>query len=752
MTDDTIEDDITTYFDVIFGEYVGYVAVGYLAGGHPDNPRAIDGAVYFEWPADRDKAIDFCYRNSFRDVYCSPMLYSEKRRSMATAETTPVLWMDADDVPPSAFEIEPTISLETSPGSWHCFWVVTEPMEPAWASGMSKTMAYRHRDEGAGYEGWQLSKLLRVPGCMNLKPGLDAPWRVRLVVHGTVHAKEEFVTIFGEPGKNQRYIPMAHEIVMPDVFPQQADVLSRMPADADIRRMLHNAPHGEWSDTLFALECKLFRAGLSPADVFVLVKGCACDKYSRDGRPSTDLWADVIKASQEFMNHDISNTPGIIIQGMSENEGNWATYSPPPVARPTLLSDVERKVIADRPTFINRYVDWAKTRTKADPAYHEFAAMCLLSTIFADFGHVPAQFGKMKINMWFMILGVTTRTYKSTSKNLMEEILDPLNDPEIGYLYKLGGDASPEKLITKLSELPHRSTLFLRDEISGLFGDMKGGKSYMTGLAETMTELYDGKVRARLRMTGSGKDTQETGTAFNVFVCGVPGKVSEIMNPEDFASGFMARFLYVIGEPEPMTKETHYLPQAPENQGDSDSDPVAKKLRTELYEAREYWAKNAAPGDTKPIRFDADAWDRWNEAAWELGQMANKEENAGVLEPTTNRLNKQILKLAALLAMAECKSRVTLTHVLMAIEQAEKWYQTMVQMSQMIQTSEWSMKVHNLVDYIKKKGGQVAWSVAFRSLMIPSKEFGDLIFGAIDAKLIKVVTDEKNTRYLVVDR
>lgn len=742
-----IEETITTFFGAIFADYEGFVCIGWMSGSNPDNVRAIDSSHFFEWPAEYDKAIDFCVRNSFRDVYVSPMLFSEQKRGITTASLTPVLWADADDCHPSNFEVPPSLSLETSPDRWHCFWLLddAEAIEPSWASGMSKNVAYRHRDEGAGYEGWQLGKYLRVPGTMNTKPGLEEEWRVRLSIGGEIYTQQQLTEVYGEPGKAQRYIPNSAELTMPDIMPKLPDVLARLAPNSDRQRMMHIKPRGEWSETLFALECSLFREGLSAAEVFVIVKGCACDKFTRDGRPDSDLWNDVAKASREYMNIDVGQTPGIIT---ASNEG---TYTPPPAQRPSLLSDRERELIAGRLTFIDRYVAWAKTRTRADPGYHEFSAMSLLAVIFADFAHLAPRFGKMKLNMWFMILGVTTRTYKTTSKNLMEEILDPLNDPDVGYSYKLGGDVTSEALITNLSEKPHRSVLFSRDEISGLFGEVKGGKSYMSGLTVVLTELYDGKVRARKRMTGAGKDTPETSTAFNMYVCGVPGKVSEIMTPDDFATGFMARFLYVIGEPEPMTRATSIMEQASETEGDSDADPIAKNLRAELGRARKFWSNRAQPGDTKVIRVDDDAWNRWNDAVWEMAQLAAKEDQAAILEPSTNRLTKQILKLAALLAMADQRDRVGMTDMLIAIEYSEKWYQTMVQMCSMIQTSEWSRKVQTLLDFVKKKSGSVAWSAAVRAMSLPPKEFQDLVFGAADARLLNIVPDEKGVRHLVIE-
>jgi hypothetical protein len=740
--------DITMFFDSIFGEHVGYVTLAYITGRDPKHPRAIDGSVWFEWPKQREALHNFCIRNGDRDLYTSPMLYSSKSRKMEEVSITPVIWMDADQAHPSVFKLEPSIIVETSPDSWHLYWVVDEDMDPTWAAGMARNMAYSHRDVGAD-DGWQLGKLLRVPGVWNTKPSLPEPWVVKMTMTAALgYDRAALVAAYGEPRSVPRVLQLATAPDMPDAgLPMLGDVLAKLPPSADIARMRNIAPRGDWSDQLFALECSLFRAGLTVAEVFVAVKDCACDKYARDRRPTTDLWADVVKASTVWKTApaELAHKGPVILT--EQNEG---TYSPAPAVRPSFLTESELAAVEHADTFINRYVKWATTRTRADPGYHEFSAMCLMSTVLADFGHLTPQFGKMKLNMWFMILGVTTGTYKSTSKNLMEEILDPLNDPDVGYLYKIGGDATPEKLITKLSEMPHRSTLFLRDEISGLFGEIKGGKSYMSGLAETMTELYDGKVRARLRMTGGGKETAETGTAFNVYVCGVPGKVAEIMQPEDFATGFLARFLFVIGEPAVMTKETAFLPQAAPEQGDLTKDLVAKELRKELAVARTYWSRNAAPGDTQRIVVDDDAWARWNDMAWEMSQLARREERADILEPSSNRLSKQVLKLAALLAMIECKSRVNMGHMLIAIQYAEKWYQTMIQMSQMIQTSVWSVKVHKLIDYIRKHKGQVTWPTALRAFMMPSKEFSDLVFGAAEAQLLSIVNNEQGVKMLVV--
>src|SRR6201999_3023795 len=95
-------------------------------------------------------------------------------------------------------------------------------------------------------------------------------------------------------------------------------------------------------------------------------------------------------------------------------------------------------------------------------------------------------------NLWFMILGDTTLTRKTTAMDLAVDLLMDV-DPDV----ILATDGSIEGLMQGLSTRPKRPSIFLRDEFSGLL-EMMTKWDYYAGMAEVLTKLYDGKMQKRI--------------------------------------------------------------------------------------------------------------------------------------------------------------------------------------------------------------------------------------------------------------
>lgn len=78
-----------------------------------------------------------------------------------------------DDADPFAFEPNPSIVWQTSPGRTQALWSWGAPHPPETASAYSKALAYRH---GGDKGGSAANKLLRLPGSYNHKPGYKKPF------------------------------------------------------------------------------------------------------------------------------------------------------------------------------------------------------------------------------------------------------------------------------------------------------------------------------------------------------------------------------------------------------------------------------------------------------------------------------------------------------------------------------------------------------------------------------------------------
>lgn len=134
-------------------------------------------------------------------------------------------------------------------------------------------------------------------------------------------------------------------------------------------------------------------------------------------------------------------------------------------------------------------------------------------------------------------------------------------------------DPSSEGMIRQAAAHPHRTLLYCRDELSGIFGDMnkyRGGKG---SDRELMLEAYSGAMIEGLR--ASGENTSVSEMLLGVFGGIQPKTLSRLMGDGEDIDGMWGRFLMVV-QP---TVEAPMLPEWGTKRSISLSDELA-----DLYE------------------------------------------------------------------------------------------------------------------------------------------------------------------------
>lgn len=123
-------------------------------GGWQDTP--ISDETDFELEQERGK-----------DLFFSPLVFEDKRRSNLTFKPPTLLFADLDPVNPYELDIQPHIAWQTSKGMYQAVWLLNEPVKykTKWAD-LNRRMTYH---TGADKGGWAGSKVLRVPGTNNYK-------------------------------------------------------------------------------------------------------------------------------------------------------------------------------------------------------------------------------------------------------------------------------------------------------------------------------------------------------------------------------------------------------------------------------------------------------------------------------------------------------------------------------------------------------------------------------------------------------
>jgi hypothetical protein len=693
---------------------------------------------FFEYPQQKEEMIALATQKAGDDVYYSPILFNAPRRIKENAKTVHVIYSDADTCGPENFFVEPSISVETSPNRWHCYWMLDKEVDPQDAALLAKKIAYAHSHQGCDKSGWNTTKLLRIPNSMNRKEGVNHA--ITATTTGAVYSFQDLMDVYGdvevEPIRELSLEPL------PAGWPDLMQTLAKIQSNPEVANLYLNDPgaNADMSKLLWKLEIALFQQGLTAEEVFVIARGAKCNKYHSPNRPKRtdadgDLWREVQRAAVSFRTGSVAQ-----VIDLTDIE---------PVARlekPKFLNDLERFSVESQTTFIDRYREWAMSKTDGAVQYQVASAFTLLSCVFADIGYAVPKFGKMGLNLWFMVLGETTLTRKSTSRNLMLRAVRQF-EKFSGYQIDIGSDATPEGLTSILAERDKQTSLLHRDEVQGMFKDFIN-KTYMASAAERFTELYDGHVPVTIRSTKAKVQTERAETNFIMYLMGITSKTADVLTTEYFRSGFLARFIYVTAPTPPRTKESEDIQQADEYEMNV-RDDVLDGIIKSLSDAVMFWQKKGGISP-RPIRLSQDAILRFNQFKWEMGNYTENHPEKESIEPSRQRLALSIWKCAVLLAMYDKSEEVSERHMLTAIYYSEEWFWNLVQMAGAISASEWQRDVDKLEALVVDKGGRIRYEEAYKKFSSKRKrEFDEMVQALVSQARIQMVT-ELNKSYLEV--
>lgn len=695
------------FFEAIFGQGEGEAVL--VLPNREGKPTA---DYWFTYPDQLEEMADFVWSNEHTDVWFSPSLFKDRNRHKEYAKELRILGADADTCEPDNFREYPDIVIESSPGRYQVYWLdIKGDVEEI--AKVNRRIAQVHKHQGCDVSYVNPAKLMRVPGTSNSKHpgaivtvthnnGFEGP---RLPEFGLSH----FIEMYPESE-----VPDAYEASigdMPDDLPQyiaenRAKLLNGLPNSAGLRDLVFKAPHGEArSEALFRLMCELYRLGLDDREVMAVAWGSPSNKFNgEDPRGLKGLWdTALLKAKTAAFDPDYE----------WDIERSYYDEEEPPerkvhgsVKSYDFLTREERETLTVN--FIDEWVTWAATKTDAPAEYHRAAAIAVLSAVYSEFGHATPQWGPMKLNLWFMVLGRSTLDRKSTARSYMNKAFRALKTED--YNYSIGDDVTPGGISLALHDRANKSTVFDRDEVQGLFKELLH-QSYMSGGLEVFTKLYDGWSGGRVRASGEKKIQESVPVSFIMFMMGILTESADVLTVTNFRSGFLTRFLYVVGH-----RPDGYAPPPIEQSKEEDDkkDDVFDGLVEHLSRNRDYWEMYGGDGDTVPIRATDSAWARYQQFERDVRAAASETLYAEVIATTSERTVHSTLKLAAILAMDEKSKRIELRHMLAAIGYAGEWITNAVTMASMVSESEWQRDVDKLEQFINSKGGSVSYAVAYR--------------------------------------
>ena len=252
---------------------------------------------HIEWPADLQvsRRIDASLRDG-ESLYFSVAQFANRGRDIADVLPIAWLWADLDEVHPStaaSLGYMPTLAIESSPGRYQALWKLSRELKPKVVERLNRALTYAL---GADKGGWDLTQVLRLPGTRNFKPEYIKRWgeapRVRIM-----HYSPELIYDPDHVWKSLRKHVPKEELA--GVVKAQ---LPRKPIPRAAKQLLFagedEVVEGERHAQLWRLNSLLAEAGLTPEEIFDLVKDTPWNKWRTDGIHSwrARLEADIRKA------------------------------------------------------------------------------------------------------------------------------------------------------------------------------------------------------------------------------------------------------------------------------------------------------------------------------------------------------------------------------------------------------------------------------------------------------------------------
>lgn len=702
----SVEGDLLrSFIATVLGSASGNAFISRASGKTASGKLNINIHDTFNYPAQLDDMVAHAVKHVAEDLYLSPLLYGDKRndkgriaRTPENALTSQTIYMDSDLCPPEKFRVVPSIHVSTSQGRGHDYWVLDKPAPAKRAAEIAHKITTAHREDGCDPSGWSANKVLRLPGTVNTGHGF--PESVTAEMSDVVYTIEDVENAYEHIDLDERPImgrvTDSVEVVEPSDLPDYNDALQKLPADVLelVLREPEVGPDGNRSEMRYRILCELFRLGelISHDEALTIAwHAPASRKWSEeDPRGFNGLLAEANKAWL-----DVQWEAGMTAEPPEEESVAKSVVS--------LLSDDERSEANQYQCWIDRYTKWAKSKVaKQNAPYDRINGWVVLSSAFSSLAFIPRKSGAESLNLYTMTLGETT-TGKSQSLKLMRTALDEIFLDDKGY--NLGGNASPNALGEKLQERDGKVSLFMKDEAHGLFKQW-GTQDWTTGMMEDLALLYDGIVPPMLRV--GKKDIEKTSqTFFLMHLMGTPEEITKSLNREMFKSGFLARFMWSIGEPRTLTKDAVREEDSDGKEVMLGFEPMARQWAAEFTELRRRLQRDT-PNGKIPIRITRAGADRMTQVKWDLAHLVSTSDaNWDIINPSLVRMGVTIRKCASLLALAEGEDEADVIHVVKAIAFAEEWVKNLMIVAEQISASEFERNCDLVEQFVRERENRV---------------------------------------------
>lgn len=671
---------------------------------------------WFHWPYEADSMVAYAEKNASKDVYFSPFLYVEPDRLDNPRWATKshvidccVVWSDGDSMDINKLHVPPTVTVQTSSDHWQGYWIFSEEpsLSPQDYEGYSHALVNLHEYDGMD-SGWALSKKMRVPGTTNTK--YDEPFALTyLYNHLNDLTEAEFAVDY--PQAIPLLVTEGNE-EMPVEVRGIFDVLGDL-QDAHITTLaFQELKSGEdRSAAMYYLECTLWEAGCSLEDVFAVMRGVSYNKFNDPNRGGdTALWRQLRNDYTRWKQQkslELEASPDAPVEDLV-SASRSQTAMGLQWSRVNFLHEGE---LAPENTFVDLFIRWASLKSKMAPEqFHVAGALALLSAIFARYGKIGLSFGDLPLNLYFLVLGRTTQSRKSTSLRLAQKIFWHLTRGELEQ-YIVPDDATPEALVAYLGAKPRESSQYVIDEVQDTFQAAAKKNGYMSGIIGFLTKSFDGQIPGVLRKTGETKMQKSVPHYLTFYGTGIMSVAANYLTTEKINTGFVPRCLIAVDDKAEFTLGADDVTLSTAASRRSKAAEAGEKAITSVVaDAREHWSEvfKATQEFTlphedprTPIGVSEEAFRRWKVFAKDATTLAAQHEMlAELVVPVVERMTFSTLKIAALLAMVERRDTVEMRHMLKAISFAHIWMPSTEVFVREVTSTGFSRDVDDMIKYV----------------------------------------------------
>lgn len=216
---------------------------------------------FFNWPQERELLERHLSDYNTRDVYVSPVLFSERRIAPDTFKGSNYLWTEFDGQLPDK-PIEPSMRvLSSQEGHEHWYWKLDKfETNKAILEDITRRIAFHY---GADLSAWDYQQVLRPVDTWNHKRNKPV---TLLVKNNTLYSIADFLGIPIPP-------PGTRVDISDGILPGREEILAKYKWTADAFDLLFKdeIPKGKRSDALARLAHEIIESGCSNDEAYVLL-------------------------------------------------------------------------------------------------------------------------------------------------------------------------------------------------------------------------------------------------------------------------------------------------------------------------------------------------------------------------------------------------------------------------------------------------------------------------------------------------